>query len=102
MAYVTNLTHFQDKNGNIPENLPQESRNLASFLVLVIDEVTRHYPKTDRGIETGIKCFETDCDGNIIGAIDMHNEPIKWYCLDCGNTGTVSNWQNSKWDNTKS
>jgi len=101
MAYITDLTHFLDKTGNIPKNIPKEARNLASFLALIVDEVTRCFPRTGKGIETSIKCFKPTCNANVIAALDIYDSPVKWHCPNCGNTGTISNWQNLKWDNTK-
>ena len=102
MAYITNLTHFLDNTGNIPKSIPKEARNLANFLALVVDEVTRCFPRTDKGIETSIKCFKPTCTTNVIGTLDIYDSPVRWHCPNCGNTGTISNWQNLKWDNTKS
>ena len=72
MAYITNLTHFLDNTGNIPKSIPKEARNLASFLALVVDDVTRYFPRTDKGIETSIKCFKPTCDANVVATLDIY------------------------------
>ncbi len=71
MAYITNLTHFLDDTGNIPGSMPKEARNLASFLALVVDEVNRYFPRTDKGIETSINGFKPTCTATVIAALDM-------------------------------
>ena len=40
-TYVTDITHYLDDDGELPTELPSPARKLASFLVLVIDEVTQ-------------------------------------------------------------
>ncbi len=100
-AYITNLTHFLDDKGEIPKQIPREARELASFLALIVDKVTSDFLTTDNGIDTGIRCRSKGCMGEIIGALDGIDEPVHWYCLDCGHNGVISNWQRSKWDNTK-
>ena len=98
-TYITDITHFLDDEGNIPSELPAPARKLASFQVLIIDAVTPEFPSTTSGVETGIRCRSAGCHGNIIGALDAVDDPIHWYCLDCGSIGTISNWQGTKWDN---
>ena len=102
MAYIINLTHYLDNTGNIPKSIPAPARRLASFMALVVDEVTRQYPHAASGIETTLRCFKKSCKGTVIGALDDDTKPVCWYCLDCGESGTISNWQHTRWDDTKS
>ena len=41
-TYVTDITHYLDDEGELPEEMPGPARKLASFLVLVIDAVSDH------------------------------------------------------------
>ncbi len=102
MAYVMNLTHYLDENGNIPEDIPAPARQMGSFLALMVDEITRHYPHASFGIETSLKCLNKSCKGQLIVALDSQSSPVCWHCLECEDTGTISHWQNTRWDNTKS
>ncbi len=102
MAYIMNLTHYLDETGNIPKDIPASARRMGSFLALMVDEVTRHYPHASSGIDTSLTCLKKSCKGKLIAALDNDASPVCWYCLDCGDTGTISHWQNTRWDNTKS
>lgn len=99
-AYIMDLTHYLDDNGEIPKDIHRDAREMGSFLALVVDMVTVVYPETDTGVETGIRCRIQGCTGEIIGALDNPDEEIHWFCIECGHHGTISNWQGSKWDNT--
>ncbi len=101
MAYFMDLTHYLDSEGNIPKALPKESRQMASFLALIVGEVTTQFPQVTRSIETGIRCLEEKCHGEIVCALDNADSPIRWYCLECGGLGIINNWQASQWDNTE-
>lgn len=100
-TYITDMTHFLDASGEIPADIPKEGRELASFLALIVDEVTSAFPDSDCGVDTGIRCRTKGCPGQIVGALDDLGEPIHWCCIECGHSGVVSNWQKTKWDNTK-
>jgi len=38
--FVINLQHFLDDNGNIPQDIPKEAKELACFLVLLVYNAT--------------------------------------------------------------
>ena len=99
-AYITDLTHFLDAKGEIPKTIPKEARAFACFLALVADGVTSRFPNTVRGTATGIRCRAEGCKGEIIGALDSLEDPVHWYCLDCGQHGVIRNWRGTKWDRT--
>jgi hypothetical protein len=97
-TYVTDLDDFLNAEGEIPKSIPKEARVLASFLVLVVDAVTSAFPHDSIGVETGIRCRRKNCRGNIMAAVDSPAGPVHWQCPVCGDGGTVSNWQATKWD----
>lgn len=99
MGYVTDIRHYLNEEGEIPDVLPQEARELASFVLLVIDAVTTSYPDPRWSIETKITCLTKGCTGEVIGALDTVQDPIHWYCLDCGELGIISGWRESRWNN---
>jgi hypothetical protein len=98
--YISNMTHFLDDQGNIPKQMPKEARELASFLALVVDVTTKTMPLTLS--ETGIRCFNKGCHGQIKSSVNRAKAEIHWQCHVCGNEGVISNWGKTKWDNTKS
>ena len=97
-AYNTDLAHYLNEDGDIPEEIPSEARQLASFLALIVDEVTSEFPRTDRGVDTGIRCQRKGCPGMVNGALDDRESEVHWYCLECGDMGVISGWQGTKWD----
>ena len=99
-AYIMNLTHFLNSDGEIPKDIPSEARELASFLALVVDGVSASYSQTNPEVETKIRCRKKNCHGLIIGVIEAIDEPIDWFCMECGHYGVIYDWQGSKWDNT--
>jgi hypothetical protein len=96
--YISNFTHFLDENGNIPGEMPEEARELASFLALVIDEATAHLP--EESWLTDLPCFNRECDLNTITAFVENGNKIHWFCPECDTEGIISDWQGTRWDNT--
>jgi len=44
--YISNILHFLDESGNIAKEMPKEGREMAGFLVLVIDSATQAQNKS--------------------------------------------------------
>ncbi len=93
--YITNFKHFLDKNGNISKDMPKESRELANFLALLIDDASTG----DCDAEPTIRCIEKKCEGLIVPTLIEEKEEIYWKCVACKNSGVISNWKGTKWDN---
>ena len=97
--YISNMQHFLDDKGNIPNQMPKEARELASFFALVIDATTKKSPFTLSEIE--LRCFESKCQGTIKSEVLKESNEIHWVCSKCKNEGMISNWKLTKWDNRK-
>jgi hypothetical protein len=96
--YITNFKNFlYNETGDNPLQMPQETRERASFFAMVIDITTKEKPATLT--QTDVSCFENGCDIMIKTALRHVNEEINWYCPKCGIEGVISNWQGTKWDN---
>ena len=93
------MTHFLDKQGNIPKEMPKEGREMASFLALVVDFTTKFKPSALA--DTEIRCFNKGCHGLIKSSISPDNQEIHWFCHVCENEGKISNWQGTRWNNLK-
>jgi hypothetical protein len=39
-TYITDITHYLDEAGNLVKDMPSEAKQLASFLVLIVDAIT--------------------------------------------------------------
>jgi hypothetical protein len=97
--YITTFTHFLDEKGNIPSDMPKEARELASFLALIVDEATKHYP--EESWLTDIRCFNPDCDCETITEFIEDGKKLYWFCPECAIDGVISDWQGSRWVNTQ-
>jgi hypothetical protein len=98
-VYISNLTHFLNEKGNIPGEMPREAREMASFLVLVVDITTQG--QTTVLTTTTLRCFNKGCQGLISTTFKPGRKEIHWFCPTCKNEGVISNWQGTKWDNIK-
>ncbi len=94
-TYITDITHYLDDAGELAE-MPAPARQLASFLVLLIDAATQAFPANDH--ETRIRCRTDDCVGSIRTSLSSMKGEISWYCPDCGHNGVIRNWQATKWN----
>ena len=95
--FITNLTHYLDPDGNIAKEMPKQARELATFQSLIVDAATKDYEPPIMATE--LRCRNIKCKGTIELAFD--GDVIEWWCTDCNETGRISDWQGSKWDNRK-
>ena len=95
-TYVTDITHFLDDQGEMSADMPREARQLASFLVLVIDGASRNDPSDNRDIN--LRCRKEDCTGSIRASLASTDGEIGWFCPDCGHNGVIRNWKGTKWN----
>ena len=95
--YIFDLTHFLNENGALRKDLTAEGKEIAGFLTLLVDTVTRKYPLEDT--HTNMPCVENTCDGTIRTGVEPINEFIFWCCNKCGREGVVQGWSKTKWDN---
>ena len=96
--YVTNIQHLLEASAKMPEEMPVEARELIGFLTLIIDTTTKNLAQSLT--TTDVKCFEKGCSGMIKTALRPDTEEIHWFCPDCENEGLISDWKNTKWDNS--
>jgi hypothetical protein len=95
--YITNIQHLLDASAKMPEDMPDEARELIGFLKLVIDTTTKTLPHSLSA--TDVICFKKGCSGMIKSALRPDTDEIHWYCPDCEVDGLISGWQGTKWDN---
>ena len=94
--YITNIRHLADASARMPEDMPEEPRELFEFLTLVIESTTMTLPSTLT--TSDVRCPGTGCDGLIKSALRPDTEEIHWYCPECEKEGLINNWQGTKWD----
>ena len=97
--YISDMTHFLNEKGNIPKEMPDEARELASFFALVVDHTTK--TMLSKLTPSGIRCFKRGCHGTINTTLKPNKKEIHWYCPKCENEGVISNWEGTKWNNNK-
>lgn len=97
-TYVTDIRHYLNAEGELAE-MPGAARKLASFLVLLIDAATPAIPAQNS--DTRIRCRTRDCTGSIQASIASREGEIVWHCPECRHNGVISNWQGTKWDQTR-
>jgi hypothetical protein len=96
MKSTINITHYLNKGGNIPNDLPAKARKMAEFATQVVSMASIYVGEHD--ISTGVKCFKSGCKGEITACISSVNDDVIWKCNRCDNEGNITGWQNSRWD----
>lgn len=98
-TYVTDITHYLDKNGELVTDMPSEAKQLASFLVLVIDSTTSG--GSVYFDDSGIRCRGKRCTETVLSRLTELGDEIEWHCPICGQNGIIRNWKNTKWNQRK-
>ena len=99
MALITNIQHFLDENGEVP-NIPQEAQELLVFLSAVIEAASTKYdaPVTFADANCRSVIDGQSCQGEIEVWVYAEDNSIGWECLECGEEGVISNWEGTQWD----
>jgi len=99
MAMITNIQHFMDENGEVPD-LPLEARELLNFLTAIIEAATVEYesPVTLSAVNCRKLIGGKPCSGEIEVWVYAEDNQIGWECLECGDEGVISHWEGTPWD----
>lgn len=95
--YISDITHFLDEEGNIPEEMPEKGKEFTEFLTTLIETSTREFPENIN--ISDLDCSE--CGSDILTEIYDKKGDIHWFCPDCVNEGIITNWHGTKWDSFK-
>jgi ribosomal protein S27AE len=99
MAWVTDLTHFLDETGALPDGLPRPARRLAVYLASIVEAATA--VQRPGGQTVAIQCRRRPghrrCPGVISYRI-LSDTRVNWACPRCGDNGFIANWQGTAWD----
>lgn len=96
LAMSTKIPHLLDQDGQIPIEL-----NLISFLGEIVTSVSS---SRELRCSEPIQCrkyrAKKRCGGSIAAWCKEQNglSPIEWCCFDCGEGGTIYDWQGSIFD----
>ena len=103
-TWISNMRHFLDDDGDLPDDLPGRAYQLASYLGSIVEAVTSS--GKIQTYNTGIRCRRRPgrkrCQGEVLALIDKEsNFEIKWGCPVCNDNGIISGWQGTIWDKAK-
>lgn len=100
MAFISNLQHFLDEHGAIPEEIPGPALNIALFLGSIVSWVTSH--QVGRYEQTNVPCRRSpgrrQCSGTIYAWLETDGATIIWECPVCRDNGTINGWKGTLWD----
>jgi hypothetical protein len=98
-SFVTNMKYLLDKEGRIRESIPAPAKKLTEALGSIITFVTTRPADSATPFTP---CWSTinrkRCKGRVDASIDLNFFDIVWHCLECGNHGSISQWQKTSWD----
>ncbi len=98
MALITNIQHFMDGD-NIVDDLPDEVQELVQFLTKVIEASTEAYDDSIPSAFVSSCRNDKLCEGDIITWISLDDDQIHWGCTDCDDSGIITGWEGTRWDN---
>ena len=94
-TWITDIRHFLDDTGEIPEVLPNPAVNLVHFLISIVSWVSLFAPNCQR--VTNVFCRRSpkrkSCKGQIHAQLDSETSQIQWFCPLCGDQGIISGWE---------
>lgn len=99
MAIITDIQHYLDEDGLLVKLTPEAS-DFALFLTEIITSVSENYglplffADTEcKGIKDGKPCM-----GEVEVWVFASDNRIGWECVECAETGAISNWEGTRWD----
>ncbi len=101
MTLKVDLRHFLDEEGNALA-LTEQANTVFKFLIKIVSSVSQNIeqPLIDVDLKCNTRADELSCQGSI-EATSIEIGMIEWHCDTCEASGTISNWQGSKWDKQK-
>lgn len=99
MTMVTNIQHFLDEKGEVPD-LPKEAMELLSYLGSIVEDATAEGLTDPEPAE--IRCRNVVrgevCSGDIEVFLYPESAEIIWQCEKCGDEGLITGWEGTVWD----
>jgi hypothetical protein len=99
-TWVTDMRHFLDAAGAIPESIPGSALNLGLFLGAIVAWVTS--VRSSKDSRTNVACRRNPrrrrCPGEIVATFDADGLAIMWHCPACGDNGITRGWEGTPWD----
>jgi len=99
-TWITDIRHFLDEMGRIPDDLPGPALGVAMFVGSIAAWVTS--PRGVGDLRTNVACRWSPagrtCPGIIEAGLSGDGETIFWHCPVCGDNGQVRGWEGTPWD----
>jgi hypothetical protein len=94
--WITDIRHFLDEQGRVPDDLPAVPRYMGAIVVAASPL------SADRIFPLDLQCRRRPgherCLGSVHAGIDSESAEISWFCPCCGDQGRIHGWQGSPWD----
>lgn len=101
-TWITDLRHYVNECGELPEALPGPALKLALFVGSIAAWMTATACLDGRTSRTNVICRRSPrrrpCPGEIVASAGTSAEGIFWECPLCGDRGRISGWEGTLWD----
>ncbi len=101
-TWITDIRHYLNEHGELPEELPSPALKLALFQGSIIAWMTGTDGLSGQTSRTNLHCRRNPnrqpCAGEILAYLDAPSEAIVWECPLCGDNGRISGWEGTPWD----
>jgi hypothetical protein len=99
MALISNLRHFLNEDDSVPDHNP-EAQALLRFLTGIVEAATLAFrePISYADVQCRTVVNDEACDGDIEVWLDPDDNYLGWECLECGEEGSISDWEGTPWD----
>jgi len=99
--YVAQLRHYLNEDDEIPLEIPNEARIIASFFGGIVAWVTKLVPPGHSDL-TNSPCIGTlrgkACCTPLIASFSTDSTKISWECPSCETAGEITNWESTPYD----
>ena len=99
---VTDLRHFLDEDGQLPDELPGPALRLVRHHGAIVEWVTiwNLYAPNPTNVACRRRPGRTPCPGTIVAGTADDSDAIVWICPECRDQGWIGGWQGTPWDRT--
>ena len=98
-TWITDITHFLDKDGHIVTE-PAQAKQLGDYFAAIV--MMASFPDPDYPPEYKVLCRRRPnrkpCKEEIAGWIEPDSDDIFWICPKCQDRGRISNWRGTIYD----
>jgi hypothetical protein len=96
-SFAINMQNLTDKN-KCPELVSKRTQRQGEQFGSIVAYVTGSPTQTKNPVLCWNKIKRKSCCGKIDASIEVGNFNILWHCLECGQHGSIYNWEQTPWD----